>query len=64
MFLRFVINRLIETDRILLIRRDADDEKERMLEVHPNYDPESRYEIADRKQKEQIKENKKNKKVT
>merc|ERR1712217_899357 len=43
--LSFVIKRLIEVDSILLIRRDAEEERERYLEVHPDYDDDSRYEI-------------------
>lgn len=60
--LTFVIKRLIEVDNILLIRSNAEEERERFLEVHPNYDPDSRYEIADRKAREQKKGPKKKKK--
>ncbi len=40
--LKFIVHRLIETDHILLIKEAADDERERVLIVHPNYDPDSR----------------------
>eukprot|EP00494_Astrolonche_serrata_P032768 UN33037 len=50
--LSFIIKRLIEIDHILLVRKPSEVEKERFLEVHPNYDEESRYEIQSRKDKE------------
>merc|ERR1712118_406864 len=56
--LTFVIRRLIEIDNILVIRKSADEDKDRMLEVHPNYDMDARYDIAERKQKEQKKQKK------
>merc|ERR1712244_157521 len=41
--LKFIIHRLIEIDHILLIKQDnTDDVTERVLIVHPNYDPDSR----------------------
>merc|ERR1711971_393809 len=41
--LKFIIHRLIEIDHILLIKQDnTDDITERVLIVHPNYDPDSR----------------------
>jgi len=41
--LKFIIHRLIEVDHILLIKEDhADDVTQRVLIVHPNYDPDSR----------------------
>merc|ERR1712176_347865 len=41
--LKFVIHRLIEVDHILLIKEDnAEDVVERVIIVHPNYDPDSR----------------------
>jgi len=40
--LKFIIHRLIDTDHILLIKEDADDVTQRVLIVHPNYDPDSR----------------------
>lgn len=60
--LTFVIRRLIEVDNILLIRKTAPEDKDRMLEVHPNYDMDARYDIQDRKNAEQKKEQKKKKK--
>jgi len=59
--LTFVIRRLIEVDNILLIRKNAEEDKDRLLEVHPNYDMDARYEIADRKKSEQKKQKKKKK---
>jgi len=50
--LQFVIQRLIQTDNILLIIKDDKNDKERVLEVHPNYDPDSRYEIDSRRQRQ------------
>merc|ERR1712129_140187 len=41
--LKFVIHRLIEVDHILLIKEDnSEDVVERVIIVHPNYDPDSR----------------------
>jgi len=41
--LKFVIHRLIEVDHILLIKEDnTEDVVERVIIVHPNYDPDSR----------------------
>jgi len=42
--LKFVIHRLIEVDHILLIKQQSDsqDVTERVIIVHPNYDPDSR----------------------
>merc|ERR1712087_155044 len=41
--LKFIIHRLIEVDHILLIKTDhKDDVTQRVLIVHPNYDPDSR----------------------
>merc|ERR1712204_60823 len=41
--LKFVIHQLIEVDHILLIKEDnAEDVVERVIIVHPNYDPDSR----------------------
>eukprot|EP00492_Amphilonche_elongata_P005390 TRINITY_DN75_c0_g1_i1.p1 TRINITY_DN75_c0_g1~~TRINITY_DN75_c0_g1_i1.p1 ORF type:complete len:520 (-),score=139.08 TRINITY_DN75_c0_g1_i1:27-1586(-) len=53
--LTFVIRRLIDVDKILLIAKGADEEKDRMLEVHPNYDVDARHEIQERKRREQAK---------
>ena len=40
--LKFIIHRLIETDHILLVKEAAEDVTQRVLIVHPNYDPDSR----------------------
>jgi len=41
--IKFIVNRLIEVDHILLIKQDhAKDRMQRVLIVHPNYDPDSR----------------------
>merc|ERR1712154_154570 len=41
--LKFVIHRLIEVDHILLIKEDnTENVLERVIIVHPNYDPDSR----------------------
>merc|ERR1712130_169010 len=41
--LKFVIHRLIEVDHILLIKEDnTENVVERVIIVHPNYDPDSR----------------------
>lgn len=40
--LKFIIHRLVEVDHILLIKEDNEDVTERVLIVHPNYDPDSR----------------------
>merc|ERR1711897_104572 len=41
--LKFVIHRLIEVDHILLIKEDnTEDVVQRVIIVHPNYDPDSR----------------------
>jgi len=41
--LKFIVHRLIEVDHILLVKEDnAEDATQRLLIVHPNYDPDSR----------------------
>eukprot|EP01084_Bolivina_argentea_P030352 56267_1 len=40
--LEYIIHRLIETDHILLIKQYAPNKKDRVLIVHPNYDPDSK----------------------
>jgi len=47
--LSFTLERLITEDHVILIRREAQDPLERMLEVHPNYDHDSRHDYLDRK---------------
>jgi len=42
--IRAVIRRLIDIDHILLIAVPADERDDRVLEVHPNYDPEGNLE--------------------
>merc|ERR1719376_575777 len=56
--LTFVIRRLIEVDKILLISKSdpSGEDKDRWLEVHPNYDIDARHEIQERKRKEQAKQ--------
>ncbi|ETO06006.1 DNA replication licensing factor mcm6 [Reticulomyxa filosa] len=39
--IRCIINQLVNTDHILLIKKITDKEEDRILAVHPNYDPDS-----------------------
>lgn len=61
--IEFVFERLIIHDGILLIRVNSDNKKERILELHPNFEPDNFDDIIERKKEKHRKRKKKRKKI-